>query len=160
MAYKSKNNSMSSGQVLTRNYNFEECKLIVKEMADALCLDMLNKNVATGSMSLMIGYSNELGLKPAIGTASMSVFTSSYLTIIPYAMELYEHIVDKSKPIRRLSLSCNNIVNQAYEQYDLFTDPAELEKDRKLQKAALEIKEKFGKMLLCGGWICRRRVPP
>jgi len=99
----------------------------------------------------MIGYSNEMGLKPAIGTTSMSVTTNSYRTIIPYVMGLYERIVNKNTPIRRLSLSCNNIVNQAYKQYDLFTDPAEQEKDRKLQKAALEIKEKFGKNALVRG---------
>ncbi len=150
-AYKSKSNSMSSGQVLARDYSFEECRLIVKEMADALCLDMVDKSVVTGSMSLMIGYSNELGLKPAIGTTSMPVTTNSYRTIIPYVMGLYERIVNKNTPIRRLSLSCNNVVNEAYEQYDLFTDPAELEKDRKLQKAALEIKEKFGKNSLVRG---------
>jgi len=120
-------------------------------MADSLCLEMAGKNVVTGSMSLMIGYSNELELKPAIGTTSMSVATNSYRTIIPYMMELYERIVDKSKTIRRLSLSCNNIVNEAYQQYDLFTDPAELEKDRRLQKAALEIKERFGKNALVRG---------
>ena len=150
-AYKSKSNSVSSGQVLARDYSFEECRLIVKEMTDGLCLDMADKHVVTGSMSLMIGYSNELELKPAVGTTSMSVATNSYRAIIPYVMGLYERIVNKSKPIRRLSLSCNNIVNEAYQQYDLFTDPAELEKDRRLQKAALEIKERFGKNALVRG---------
>lgn len=150
-AYKSKSNSVSNGQVLARDYSFEECRLIVKEMTDVLCLEMAAKNVITGSMSLMIGYSNELGLKPAIGTAAMSVTTNSYRSIIPYMMGLYERIVERDKPIRRLSLSCNNIVNEAYEQYDLFTDQTELEKDRKLQKAALEIKERFGKNALVRG---------
>ena len=150
-AYKSKSHSIFSGQVLARDYSFEECRLIVKEMADALCLDMVDKHVVTGSMSLMIGYSNELGLKPAIGTTSISTTTNSYRTIIPYVMELYERIVEKGKSIRRLSLSCNNIMNEAYEQYDLFTDPAELEKDRRLQKAVLEIKGRFGKNALVRG---------
>lgn len=150
-AYRSKSNSMSSGQVLPRDYSFEECRLIVKEMADALCLDMADKGVVTGSMSLMIGYANELGLKPASGTASMSVTTNSYRTVIPYVMRLYERIVDKNRPIRRLNLSCNNIVEEAYEQYDLFTDFTALERDRKLQKAALEIKKKFGNNALVRG---------
>ncbi len=150
-AYKPKSNSMSSGQVLARDYSFEECRLIVKEMADALCLDMVDKGVVTGSMSFMIGYSNELRLKPAMGTASMSVSTNSYRTIIPYVVELYERIVDKSKSIRRLSLCCNNITNEAYEQYDLFTDPADLKRDRNLQKAALEIKKKFGNNAIVRG---------
>lgn len=150
-AYKSKSSSMSSGQVLPRDYSFVECRLIVKEMADALCLDMVDKGVVTGSMSLMIGYANELKLKPASGTASMSVTTNSYRMIKPYVIGLYERIVDKNKPIRRLSLSCNHIVDETYEQYDLFTDPAELEKDKRIQKAELEIKKRFGNNALIRG---------
>ncbi len=150
-AYRSKSNSMSSGQVLPRDYSFEECRLIVKEMADALCLDMVDKGVVTGSMSLMIGYANELGLKPASGTASMTVTTNSYRTIIPYVMGLYERIVEKNKPLRRLNLSCNNIVDETYEQYDLFTNPTELEKDRRIQKAELEIKKRFGNNAIVRG---------
>lgn len=150
-SYKPKNNSISSAQILPRDYSFEECALVVKEMTDALCLDMVDKGVVTSSISLMIGYTSELELKPAMGTASMSVTTNSYRSISPYVIELYERIVDKSKPIRRLGISCNNVVTEAYEQFDLFTDLAELEKDRKLQKAALEIKKKFGKNALIRG---------
>jgi DNA polymerase V len=150
-SYKPKSNSMSSAQILPRDYSFEECRLVVKEMADALCMDMVEKGAVTNSISLMIGYTSELELKPASGTVSISVSTNSYRTIIIPVIELYERIVDKSKPIRRLSLSCNNIVDEVYEQYDLFTDPVELEKDRRLQKAALEIKKKFGKNALIRG---------
>ncbi len=150
-SYKSKNTSMSSGQVLPRDYSFEECRLIVKEMVDALCLDMVDKSVVASSLSLMIGYSNELELKPVTGSVTMSSGTNSYRNIIPYVMDLYERIVQKEKPIRRLSVSCNNLMDEAYEQYDLFTDPAELERDRKLQKAALEIKKKFGNNALVRG---------
>lgn len=150
-SYKPKSNSISSAQILPRDYSFEECALVVKEMTDALCLDMVDKGVVTSSISLMIGYTSELELKPAMGTASMSVTTNSYRTIIPYVIKLYERIVDRGKPIRRLGISCNNVVAEAYEQFDLFTDQAELEKDRRLQKAALEIKKKFGKNALIRG---------
>ncbi len=150
-SYKPKNNSISSAQILPRDYSFEECALVVKEMTDALCLDMVDKDVVTSSISLMIGYTSELELKPAMGTVSMSATTNSYRTICPYVIELYERIADRGKPIRRLGISCNNVVAQAYEQFDLFTDLAELEKDRKLQKAALEIKKKFGRNALIRG---------
>lgn len=150
-AYKPKSSSLSSGQVLPRDYSFEECMLVVKEMTDALCLDMADKGLVTESLTLMIGYSNALSLKPASGTASMTVCTNSYRAMIPYVLELYERIVDKSKPIRRLSLTCNRIMDEAYEQYDLFTDYAEVERDRKLQRAALQIKKKFGKNALVRG---------
>lgn len=150
-AYKPKSSSLSSGQVLPRNYNFEECKLIVQEMTDALCLDMTDKGLVTKSLTLMIGYSNELKLKPVNGTASMTVCTNSYRTIIPYVLNLYESIVNKKNPIRRLSLTCNSIHDEAYEQYDLFTDYEQVERDKKMQRAALEIKKKYGNNALIRG---------
>lgn len=149
--YKPKSSSISSGQVLSRDYSFVECELIVKEMTDALCLDLVDKGMATQSLTLMVGYSNELGMRPAKGTVSMREMTNSYRIILPYVLELYGRIVRKDKPIRRLSVTCNSIVNEIYEQYDLFTDYAALERERKLQKAALEIKRKFGKNALIRG---------
>ena len=149
--YKPKNNSLSSGQVLPRDYSFEECRLIVKEMTDALCYDMADKGMVTQSITLMIGYSNELGMKASTGTAFMTVTTNTYRVIIPYVLNLYERIVQRNQPIRRLSLTCNGVINEAYEQYDLFTDYTAIEKDRKLQKAALEIKRRFGKNALVRG---------
>ncbi len=150
-AYKPKSNSISSGQVLARDYDFEECKLVVQEMVDALCLDMTDKGVVTESLTLMIGYSNELGLKPVNGTVTMTVCTNSYRTIIPYVVNLYERIVNPNHRIRRLSVGCNNVHDESYEQYDLFTNFAEVERDKKLQKAALEIKKKFGNNAIVRG---------
>ncbi len=149
--YRTKSSSLSGGQVLSRDYTFEEGKLIVKEMVDALCIDMAEKGVVTQAVSLMIGYSNDLGIKPATGTASMTVSTNSYRIIIPYVLELYECIVKKDRPIRRLNVTCNNIMDEAYEQYDLFTDYTELERDKKLQKATIEIKRRFGKNAIVRG---------
>lgn len=150
-AYKPQNSSLSSGQVLARDYSFEECRLIVKEMTDELCLTMAEKKVVTQSVSLMIGYSNALQLKHSTGTASMTVTTNAYSVIIPYVLALYERIAKQDKPIRRLSVSCNSLMEEGYEQYDLFTDHEAVERDRKLQKAALEIKKKYGKNALVRG---------
>lgn len=150
-AYKPKCSSFSSGQVLPRDYSFEECELIVKEMTDALCLDMADRGMATQSISIMIGYSNELEMKPATGTASMTVTTNSYRVIIPYVLALYERIVQRDKPIRRLNVTCNSVVSEEYEQYDLFTDYAVIRRDRKMQKATLEIKRRFGRNAIVRG---------
>lgn len=149
--YRTKSSSISSGQVLPRDYSFEECRLIVKEMTDALCLDMAAKGLVTSSLCLMAGYANELELKPATGTVSMTAETSSYQVIIPHVMKLYERIVAKDKPIRRLSLTCNGVREETYEQYDLFTDYAMVEREKRLQKAALEIKGRFGNNAIVRG---------
>ena len=150
-AYKPEHSSISSGQVLPRDYDYEECRLIVKEMTDALCLDMSEKNLVTSSVTLMVGYSNNLELKPAHGTAALPAAANTYRAMNPYVMKLYERIVNPKLPIRRLSLSANNVEKEAYRQYSLFTNEEETQKDRKLQKAALEIKGRFGKNALIRG---------
>lgn len=150
-AYIPKNNSLTSGQVLSRDYKHEEGLLIIKEMTDLLCLELVEKGLVTESVSLMLGYSNELALEPVRGTVSLSVATNSARTIIPQVTGLYERIASKELSIRRVNLSFNNVMDEAYEQYDLFTDPAELERERKMQQAVLHIKNKFGKNAILKG---------
>lgn len=150
-AYKPRNSSMTSGQVLSRDYDFEECRLIIKEMTDELCLEMVDKGIATDSISLMVGYSNQLEAKTASGSVTFSSATNSYRSLIAQVMKLYEQITDRNKLIRRLNLSCNRLLDEAYMQYDLFTDPEEAERERRLQKATLEIKKKFGRNAIVRG---------
>ena len=151
-AYRPKSTSVSSGQVLARDYSFEECKLIVKEMTDALCLEMAEKQVVSKSISLMVGYSNELDLKSVNGSAMLIRGTNSYREMIPHMLALYERIVDREKPIRRLSLSCNQVSEEGEgQQQTLFSDHRENERDKRLQKATLEIKKRFGSNALVRG---------
>ncbi|MBQ2283843.1 MAG: DNA repair protein [Agathobacter sp.] len=149
-AYKAQSHSLSSGQVLMRDYNYEEGLLIIKEMADLLALDLVDKGLVTDSLSLYVGYSKNL-LPSARGTISMTVTTNSSKVILTHFSQLYKQIVNPAFAIRRVNLSCNNVLDEAYEQYDLFTDREELARDRDLQKAVLEIKKKYGKNSILKG---------
>ncbi len=149
--YKPKHNCLSSGQVLSRDYNYEECRLIVKEMADLLCLDLVDKGLITESVSLHLGYSNRMEKEPSRGTISLQSATNSARAILPQVEQLYGKIADKHIPIRRVTLTFNNVVDEAYRQYDLFVDPAELERERRMQKAMIDIKKKFGKNAILKG---------
>ena len=78
-------------------------------------------------------------------------------------MELFERITDKNLLIRRISITANRLLdenslplNDGCEQLSLFTDQtalqterekerAELERERRMQKAMLSIKQKYGK---------------
>ena len=124
---------------------------MVKEMADLLALELVDKNLVTDSITLHVGYSNRYDVKPAHGTTTMTVTTSSARQIISYSGKLYERIVDRYRPVRRMTLTFNNVMDETYRQYDLFTDPAELEREHQLQKAMLDIKEKFGKNAILKG---------
>lgn len=150
-AYKAKSNSISSGQVLACDYNFEDGKLAAKEMADLLCLEMVEKGLVTNSITLHVGYTRRAEKKSAHGTISMTVTTSSAKQIRGYTERLYEQIVDRFVPVHRISLTFNNVVDEMYQQYDLFTDPAELEREHKIQKAMLDIKGKYGKNAILKG---------
>lgn len=149
--YRPKNNSISSGQVLMRDYEFYEGKLIVKEMTDLLCLDLLDKNLITDSITLHIGYSNTMDKAPAHGTVALPMETNADIVIIPEVIKLYEQIVDPYTPIRRLNITCNRVMDEAYHQYNLFADIDKLERNRKIQTAVLDIKKKFGKNAVLKG---------
>lgn len=149
--FKPRHNSLSSGQVLARDYKYEEGMLIVKEMADILCLDLVDKGLITQSVTLYVGYSNALNKEPSRGSISMTMPTSSGKTILPYIEQLYKKVVDPYTPIRRVNLSFNNVIDEAYQQYDIFADPVELEKEHKIQQAMVDIKKKFGKNAILKG---------
>ena len=71
--------------------------------------------------------------------------------MIMQTVKLYDQIVDRYTPIRRVNVSFNHVVDELCQQYDLFTDPAKLEREHQLQKAMLDIKEKFGKNAILKG---------
>lgn len=143
--YKPQNHSITSGQVLMHDYSFEDGKLIIKEMADLICLELLSQNLITGSITLHIGYSNILNEKPAHGTTTLDMETNSDLIIIPALSSLYEDIVNPNLSIRRVNITCNNVKPEEYLQYPFWMDIEKLEKHRQIQKAVLDIKNKYGK---------------
>lgn len=149
--YKPKTNSIGSGQVLGCDADFEGGRLLVKEMADLLSLELVDKGLVTDSITLHVSYNKRYEMKSAHGTTTMTLTTSSARQIMTYTEKLYERIVDRHTPIHRIYLNFNNVVDEAYQQYDLFVDPAELEKEHRLQKAMLDIKEKFGKNAILKG---------
>ena len=55
--YKSPAHSLSSNQVLFRDYSFEEGIIVLKEMVDALTLDLTDEGLVTEDLGLFVGYS-------------------------------------------------------------------------------------------------------
>lgn len=154
-SYIPQSNSISSGQVLMRDYEYDEALLIVKEMVDLLCLELVDRHLVTDSISLHISYAKGSGGIPLTastnGSKKMSLTTNSSKVITGYFIELYKETAKKNFRIRKINIGFNNVVDEAYEQYDLFTSPAELEKDRRIQQAVLGIKKKYGKNSILKG---------
>lgn len=150
-AYHPRSNCLSSGQVLPHSYDFESGRLIIKEMTDLLCLDLVEKKLVTKSVTLHIGYDYSLNITPSHGTTTLSEETSADLIIIPAVEALYERIVNPRLTIRRVNLTFNNVVPEEYHQYNFFADPETLEKNRRMQEAVLDIKNKYGKNAILKG---------
>ncbi len=107
--------------------------------------------------------------KHAHGTQNLKMPTSSSLQLMAAAEELYDRIINKHLLVRRITLTANRVVvensvkkQDTFEQMDLFTDYAkreaeekkeqqELEKEKKLQRAMLDIKKKYGKNAVLKG---------
>lgn len=107
--------------------------------------------------------------KSAHGTANLGRQTSSTKLIMDAVTELFERIVDKNLLVRRVNITANHVVDEStvqkkenFEQLDLFTDyvdvqkkkeeeEAELAREKKMQKAMLEIKRKYGKNAILKG---------
>ena len=169
-AYKPVTNSISSGQVLHCPYNYEDTKLIVKEMTELLTLDLVKKNLVTSKMVLTIGYDIENLSNPEIsksylgevtldhygrkvpksahGTINIDHKTSSTKIITNSVMELYEKIINKKLLVRRINITAENVVNEddyknnkKFEQIDLFIDYNEIEKQQKKEKLEKELQK-------------------
>lgn len=145
-AYKPRTNSLSSGQVLMRDYTFEEAKLVIKEMTDALCLDMTSRNLVAKSLTIMVGYSNSYNLQMERASVPLTVPTNVATVIIPEVVKAYERVVNPNIPVRRMYVNCNNVTeDKGVRQISLFDMDEDREKDETVQKTVNDIKKKFGK---------------
>lgn len=149
--YKPKETSLSSSQVLLRDYSFTEAELIVKEMLELLCLDLVEKGLITDSISLYIGYSHRYEIPGTKGSISLMTPSSSPLSIRPQVVSLYQRITYRNVPIRNICISFNRLQDEVFQQYDLFTSPKEQEKERNVQRAMIDIKNRFGKNAVLKG---------
>ncbi len=163
-AYQPSENSISSGQVLSCPYPYDKARLVVKEMADLLVLDLVEKRLVTDQIVLTIGYdiTNLNGTntkntyqgeiiadhygrkvpKHAHGTNNLPCRTSSAKIIVEAVMELFDRIINKKLTIRRITITANRVIpesaaaqmNAGFEQLELFTDYAAREKERKAEE--------------------------
>ncbi|MCM1393139.1 MAG: DNA methylase, partial [Ruminococcus sp.] len=182
-AFKPSTNSISLGQVLQCPYDFEKARLVVTEMTDILVLQLVEKQLVTDQMVLTVGYDIENKSykgetttdrygrkipKQAHGSINLGKQTSSTKRITNAVLELFDHIVNKNLLVRRMYVVANHVVDESsvqtakYEQLDLFTDYAALEKqeaegkaalqkEKKIQNALIDIKNKHGKNAILKG---------
>ena len=164
--YNPSSNSTSVGQVLHCPYDYEQAKLIVKEMVDQHTLDLFAKGLVTDQIVLDIGYDIENLTDPercskyygeittdhygrkipkhAHGTVNLQKKTSSARVITQAVVDLYDRIVDRDLLIRRINIAACKLALETDikddvvgEQLTLFDDPEEIQRKKDAEEAAL-----------------------
>jgi len=177
-AYRPTTNSLGSGQVLHCPYDAQKAKLVLREMADLLVLDLVSKGLVTNQIVVTVGYDIENLTDPerkkkyhgpvvtdhygrqipkhSHGTINLDEYTSSTKKILAATSELYDRIVDGDLLVRRLNITAAHVIdaatapkkNDGYEQLDLFTDYAAVQADRERERAEQEREKKMQQAML------------
>lgn len=142
-AYRPHTKSICGGQVLSRGYHFDEGRIIIREMAESMALELFSQGLATDSISLHLAYSRS-SRPPSSGSLSLGVPSASMKLLSGQAEALYGRLMDRRELLHRVTLSFGRLREERFPQYDLFASPAARERERRLQRALLDIKGKYG----------------
>ena len=139
----------------------------MREMADLLALDLVDKGLVADQVVLTIGYDIENLTNPEIkrkykgpvttdhygrrvpkhahGTRNLNQYTSSTKLILDAVTKLYEEITDKNLLVRRVNVTVNHVIEEkmavkeeVFEQLDLFTDYEARQKEKEEEHAESE----------------------
>ena len=167
-SYRPESNSISSGQVLQTPYTFEMAKLVIREMADLLVLDLVDKGLMTDQIVLTVGYDIENLQDPVIaarykgpittdhygrrvpkhahGTENLEGYTSSTKRIVAATERLCDRILNPLLLVRRMSITATHVLPESRarladtkeEQLSMFADYDAEAKEKEAETAALE----------------------
>lgn len=164
--YKPRSNSISTALVLHTPYNYENAKLVLKEMCESLSLELVKKHLITNKIFISIGYDienlNNINLrkefdevkvdyygryvpKPSSGRISLD-YTSSMKNIVDNAVKLYDKIVNNKLLIKRINIAFVNLIDESklkekFYQLDLFSDPNRINENNLQQQKDLKLQK-------------------
>ncbi|NBH73719.1 DNA methylase [Clostridiaceae bacterium] len=176
-AYRPESSSIGGGQILPTPYPFDKARLVVKEMADQLALDLVGKGLVAGQLILTAGYDMACLTDPQIrqkykgavttdrygrkvpkhahGTTNLPRQTSSARLIIRSALELFDQIADRNLLVKRIYITAAQLTPEAsaknpaaFEQLDLFTDYGLLERQRRQEESLLQKEKRLQQAML------------
>lgn len=143
-AYKSKSHSVSFSQILPRDYSFDEARIVLTEMVQHGAYELLKRHVVSSKVGIYVGHSRS-EIPSVHKAARLGIVTALNSKFAPIVKELYDKHTSRIVPIRRLGIDFEDVVDESYESYDLFTNINEVEKEKSRERTVLALKEKFGK---------------
>ena len=178
--YKPSDHSLSHSQVLHRPYNYKEARLITSEMADTLSFELLDKDLVTNLVFLLIDYDVEydtdlydgdlvidyLGrIKPKYSKGQIQISpTSNTKEIVSSILKIYDKVINKNLFVRRITVGCSSIPSKNKNHFisnqisifdndesDSSLSNLDKEKEKKVQIVRMKIMKKYGKNSIVKG---------
>lgn len=140
---EAKDKSYSHSQVLFKDYNETNIRLIISEMVELLTARLRANNKQTTVIGLGISYSKEIN-SGFYHSLKLDAPTDSTKEINKYCNIIFDRYYDYL-PIRKVSISCSGLISKQGVQLNLFEEYSSIQKEDKINEAIDEIKEKFGK---------------
>jgi len=146
-AYKPVSRSISVGQVLLRDYDYDGALLVVREMADQLAQELLWRHEITDTLNFYIGYSRHDGIAPAPagGTVRLSEWTHSRTLVTDALVQAYRATVMHGLPIRHIFLHAERVRPDQVQEISLFGASFSRERETRRQQAILDLQDRFGR---------------
>lgn len=145
-AYRPAKHSLSRGQILLRNYSYEECFVPLREMVESLVLELIAEEALTKYIFVGVRYADRT-VKGTSGSRRLSKYTCSLDVLSQAVLTLYKDVAHPHQAIRQLSVGFDDLVNREAVPWeeDLFSMSQDREeKAYQVERTVLTIKEKFG----------------
>lgn len=145
-AYRPAKHSLTRGQILLRNYSYEECFVPLREMVESLLLELIAEKALTKYITVGVRYADRT-VKGTGGSRRLSKYTCSLDVLSQAVLTLYKDAAHPHQAIRQLSVGFDDLVNREAVPWeeDLFsTSQDREEKAYQVERTVLTIKEKFG----------------
>lgn len=160
--YRRRDHSITNGQVLMRDYSYDEVQTLIREMALSSCLELTEKGLVAANVGIWVGYSSsgvghharDHGRAPAFGAGGSMRFpraTDSVTQTVDALLELYLKHVDSRMAIRRVNIALGGLVDKDDVQLSLFDDPQEEGKEEAVAQAMVAVRSRFGKNAVFSG---------
>ena len=176
--YRPQSRSQSRGQVLARPYTYEQGRIVLREMADQLSMDLAAMGFYTDQVVVDVSYDAESLRDPeraaayrgpvaadyygrlapcgVHGSQTLESHTFSTRAMTAAMCGIYDRITDRQLLIRRLNVAaCRLLTREETErlhrepvQYDLFTDYGALERELRRREEAQDKERRIQMALL------------
>lgn len=147
--------SMCSGQVLPHALNYGEGLTVLRDMVDALVLDLVDRRLACGSVSLYVGYDNpgQVGRQGphAAATRRLPARTGSRARLQERLCSLYGEVVGRAARVRRINIGFGGLVDERLADLTLFDDTEAEREEHQLMQTLNAVGRRWGKNALYRG---------